>query len=42
MCCVNRKAQVLKALNRTTKAYSILQRLQLYCEKIKYTEMIIR
>ncbi|XP_045560149.1 anaphase-promoting complex subunit 5-like [Salmo salar] len=37
-----RKAQVLKALNRTTEAYSILQRLQLYCEKIKYTEMIIR
>uniref|UniRef100_A0A8K9Y2D1 Anaphase-promoting complex subunit 5 n=1 Tax=Oncorhynchus mykiss TaxID=8022 RepID=A0A8K9Y2D1_ONCMY len=37
-----RKAQVLKALNRTTEAYSILQRLQLYCEKTKYTEMIIR
>uniref|UniRef100_A0A6Q2XM82 Anaphase-promoting complex subunit 5 n=1 Tax=Esox lucius TaxID=8010 RepID=A0A6Q2XM82_ESOLU len=37
-----RKALVLKALNRTTEAYSILQRLQLYCEKTKYTEMIIR
>uniref|UniRef100_A0AAZ3R058 Anaphase-promoting complex subunit 5 n=1 Tax=Oncorhynchus tshawytscha TaxID=74940 RepID=A0AAZ3R058_ONCTS len=42
MCCVNRKAQVPKALNRTTKAYSILQRLQLYCEKTKYSEMSIR
>uniref|UniRef100_A0A8C7CJC8 Uncharacterized protein n=1 Tax=Oncorhynchus kisutch TaxID=8019 RepID=A0A8C7CJC8_ONCKI len=42
MCCVNRKAQVPKALNRTTKAYGILQRLQLYCEKTKYSEMSIR
>ncbi|KAL0979501.1 hypothetical protein UPYG_G00185910 [Umbra pygmaea] len=37
-----RKAQVLKALNRTTEAYSILQRLQLFCEKTKDTEMSIR
>lgn len=37
-----RKAQVLKALNRTTEAYSILQRLQVRCEKSKVTEMIIR
>ncbi|XP_044052959.1 anaphase-promoting complex subunit 5 [Siniperca chuatsi] len=37
-----RKAQVLKALNRSTEAYSILQRLQLHCEKTKCTEVIIR
>ncbi|KAM9858257.1 anaphase-promoting complex subunit 5 isoform 2-T2 [Aulostomus maculatus] len=37
-----RNAQVLKALNRTTEAYSILQRLQVHCEKRKCTEMIIR
>ncbi|XP_056139616.1 anaphase-promoting complex subunit 5 isoform X2 [Lampris incognitus] len=37
-----RKAQVLKVLNRTTEAYSILQRLQAHCEKTKCTEMIIR
>uniref|UniRef100_A0A667ZXD1 Anaphase-promoting complex subunit 5 n=1 Tax=Myripristis murdjan TaxID=586833 RepID=A0A667ZXD1_9TELE len=37
-----RKAQVLKALNRSTEAYSILQRLQVHCEKTKCTEMIIR
>uniref|UniRef100_UPI003AADB01E anaphase-promoting complex subunit 5 isoform X2 n=1 Tax=Centroberyx gerrardi TaxID=166262 RepID=UPI003AADB01E len=37
-----RKAQVLKALNRTTEAYGILQRLQVHCEKSKCTEMIIR
>ncbi|XP_067087676.1 anaphase-promoting complex subunit 5 isoform X2 [Osmerus mordax] len=37
-----RQARVLKALNRTTEAYSILQRLQLHCEKTKGTEMIIR
>ena len=38
----DRKARVLKALNRTTEAYSILQKLQLHCEKTKGTEMIIR
>ncbi|XP_077418720.1 anaphase-promoting complex subunit 5 isoform X2 [Vanacampus margaritifer] len=37
-----RKVQVLKVLNRTTEAYSILQRLQLHCEKTKCTEMVIR
>ncbi|XP_071338347.1 anaphase-promoting complex subunit 5 [Trachinotus anak] len=37
-----RKAQVLKALNRSTEAYSILQRLQVHCEKSKCTEMVIR
>ncbi|XP_029999933.1 anaphase-promoting complex subunit 5 [Sphaeramia orbicularis] len=37
-----RKAQVLKALNRTTEAYSILQRLQVHCEKAKCTEIVIR
>ncbi|XP_029366496.1 anaphase-promoting complex subunit 5 isoform X4 [Echeneis naucrates] len=37
-----RKAQVLKALNRSTEAYNILQRLQVHCEKTKCTEMIIR
>ncbi|XP_037113728.1 anaphase-promoting complex subunit 5 isoform X1 [Syngnathus acus] len=37
-----RKVQVLKVLNRTTEAYSILQRLQVHCEKTKCTEMIIR
>ncbi|KAM7391676.1 hypothetical protein PAMP_022344 [Pampus punctatissimus] len=37
-----RKAQVLKALNRSTEAYSILQRLQVHCEKTKCTEMVIR
>ncbi|KAJ3604141.1 hypothetical protein NHX12_028882 [Muraenolepis orangiensis] len=37
-----RKAQVLKWLSRTTEAYSILQKLQVHCEKIKCTEMIIR
>ncbi|XP_008274902.1 anaphase-promoting complex subunit 5 [Stegastes partitus] len=37
-----RKAQVLKALNRSTEAYSILQQLQVHCEKTKCTEMVIR
>ncbi|KAK2902414.1 anaphase-promoting complex subunit 5 [Channa argus] len=37
-----RKAQVLKALNRSTEAYSILQRLQVHCEKTKCAEMVIR
>ncbi|XP_040012209.1 anaphase-promoting complex subunit 5 [Xiphias gladius] len=37
-----RKAQVLKALNCSTEAYSILQRLQVHCEKTKCTEMVIR
>ncbi|XP_041856158.1 anaphase-promoting complex subunit 5 isoform X2 [Melanotaenia boesemani] len=37
-----RKALVLKALNRSTEAYSILQRLQVQCEKTKTTEIIIR
>ncbi|XP_061622421.1 anaphase-promoting complex subunit 5 isoform X3 [Phyllopteryx taeniolatus] len=37
-----RKVQVLKVLNRTTEAYSILQRLQVHCEKTKCTETIIR
>ncbi|XP_015225499.1 PREDICTED: anaphase-promoting complex subunit 5 [Cyprinodon variegatus] len=37
-----RKAQVLKALNRSTEAYSILQQLQVQCEKTKSTEIIIR
>ncbi|XP_075960610.1 anaphase-promoting complex subunit 5 [Anarhichas minor] len=37
-----RKAQVLKALNRSTEAYNILQRLQVHCEKTKCTEVVIR
>ncbi|XP_012704930.1 anaphase-promoting complex subunit 5 [Fundulus heteroclitus] len=37
-----RKAIVLKALNRSTEAYSILQQLQAHCEKTKCTEIIIR
>uniref|UniRef100_A0AAQ4RU33 Anaphase-promoting complex subunit 5 n=1 Tax=Gasterosteus aculeatus aculeatus TaxID=481459 RepID=A0AAQ4RU33_GASAC len=37
-----RKAQVLKALNRSTEAYKILQRLQVHCEKSKCTEVVIR
>lgn len=37
-----RKAQVLKALNRSTEAYSILQRLQAHCEKTKCTEVVIK
>uniref|UniRef100_A0A7N8X9M8 Anaphase-promoting complex subunit 5 n=1 Tax=Mastacembelus armatus TaxID=205130 RepID=A0A7N8X9M8_9TELE len=37
-----RKAQVLKALKRSTEAYGILQRLQVHCEKMKCTEMVIR
>ncbi|KAK6483533.1 anaphase-promoting complex subunit 5-like [Huso huso] len=37
-----RKALVLKARNQTTEAYKVLQRLLLYCEKIKGTEMTIR
>ncbi|MGH0159188.1 UNVERIFIED_CONTAM: hypothetical protein FKN15_075736 [Acipenser sinensis] len=37
-----RKALVLKAQNQTTEAYKVLQRLLLYCEKIKGTEMTIR
>ncbi|XP_066544877.1 anaphase-promoting complex subunit 5 [Amia ocellicauda] len=37
-----RKALVLKAQNQTTEAYKILQRLLLYCEKSKCTEMVIR
>uniref|UniRef100_A0A1A8EEE8 Anaphase-promoting complex subunit 5 n=1 Tax=Nothobranchius kadleci TaxID=1051664 RepID=A0A1A8EEE8_NOTKA len=37
-----RKAQVLSALNRSTEAYNILQRLQVHSEKTRCTEMIIR
>ncbi|XP_076125763.1 anaphase-promoting complex subunit 5 isoform X1 [Alosa pseudoharengus] len=37
-----RKALLLKALNRTSEASKILQRLQQLCEKNKSTEMIIR
>ncbi|KAM8866588.1 anaphase-promoting complex subunit 5 isoform 1-T1 [Synchiropus picturatus] len=37
-----RKAQVLKALNRTTEASALLQRLQVHCEKSTCTEMLIR
>nr|XP_061804683.1 anaphase-promoting complex subunit 5-like isoform X3 [Nerophis lumbriciformis] len=37
-----RKVQVLKVLNRTTEAYSILQRLHMHCEKTKCTETVIR
>ncbi|XP_061674092.1 anaphase-promoting complex subunit 5 isoform X2 [Syngnathoides biaculeatus] len=37
-----RKVQVLKVLNQTTEAYTILQRLQVHCEKTKCTEAIIR
>lgn len=37
-----RKALVLKALNRSTEAYSVLQRLQVLCEKTKCTELAIR
>ncbi|KAF3851011.1 hypothetical protein F7725_012783 [Dissostichus mawsoni] len=37
-----RKAQVLKALNRSTEAYSVLQRLQVHCERTKCTEVVIR
>ncbi|XP_008335117.1 anaphase-promoting complex subunit 5 [Cynoglossus semilaevis] len=37
-----RKAQVLKALNRSTEAYGILQRLQVHCEKVRCTEATIR
>uniref|UniRef100_A0A669E472 Anaphase-promoting complex subunit 5 n=1 Tax=Oreochromis niloticus TaxID=8128 RepID=A0A669E472_ORENI len=36
-----RKAQVLKAVNRSTEAYHILQQLQARCEKTKCTEMVI-
>lgn len=39
---VDRKAQVLKALNRSTEAYDILQRLQVHCEKVRCTEATIR
>ncbi len=38
----DRKAQVLKALHRSTEAYSNLQRLQVHCEKTKCTEVVIR
>lgn len=38
----NRKAQVLKALNRSTAAYGVLQRLQVHCEKTKNTEVVVR
>ncbi|XP_030629401.1 anaphase-promoting complex subunit 5 isoform X2 [Chanos chanos] len=37
-----RKAQLLKALNQTSEASKILQRLQRLCEKSKNTEMVIR
>lgn len=37
-----RKAQVLKALNRSTEAYGVLQRLQAHCEGTKCTEVVIR
>ncbi|XP_051509394.1 anaphase-promoting complex subunit 5-like [Myxocyprinus asiaticus] len=37
-----RKAQLLKALNRTSEASKILQHLHQQCEKSKNTEMIIR
>lgn len=37
-----RKALVLKVLNRSTEAYSVLQRLQVLCDKTKCTELAIR
>uniref|UniRef100_A0A3Q3WWV8 Anaphase-promoting complex subunit 5 n=1 Tax=Mola mola TaxID=94237 RepID=A0A3Q3WWV8_MOLML len=37
-----RKAQVLKALNRNSEAYGVLQRLQAHCEKTSNTEVVIR
>uniref|UniRef100_A0A8C5DAQ3 Anaphase-promoting complex subunit 5 n=1 Tax=Gouania willdenowi TaxID=441366 RepID=A0A8C5DAQ3_GOUWI len=37
-----RKAQVLKALKRSTAASNILQQLQVHCEKMKSIEMTIR
>lgn len=37
-----RKALVLKVLNRSTEAYSVLQRLQVHCDKTKCTELAIR
>ncbi|KAM3610629.1 uncharacterized protein V6R79_006719 [Siganus canaliculatus] len=37
-----RKAQVLKALGRSTEAYGVLQRLQTHCEKTHCTEVVIR
>nr|XP_057926455.1 anaphase-promoting complex subunit 5 isoform X2 [Doryrhamphus excisus] len=37
-----REVCVLKVLNRTTEAYSVLQRLQVHCEKNKCTETVIR
>ncbi|CAL9708609.1 unnamed protein product [Knipowitschia caucasica] len=37
-----RKALVLKALNQSTEAYKVLQRLQVHCDKTKCTELTIR
>ncbi|KAG7331934.1 hypothetical protein KOW79_003768 [Hemibagrus wyckioides] len=37
-----RKAQLLKAINRTSEASKVLQHLQQLCDKNKNTEMIIR
>lgn len=37
-----RKALVLKALNRSSEAYGVLQRLQTHCEATRNTEVVIR
>ncbi|XP_068167896.1 anaphase-promoting complex subunit 5 [Antennarius striatus] len=37
-----RKAQVLKALHRSSEAYAVLQRLQTHCENNRCTEVVIR
>lgn len=37
-----RKALVLKALNRSSEAYGVLQRLQKHCEATRKTEVVIR
>ncbi|XP_072301533.1 anaphase-promoting complex subunit 5 [Eucyclogobius newberryi] len=39
---LHRKALVLKALNRSTEAYAVLQRLQVHCDQTKCTELAIR
>lgn len=38
----DRKALVLKALNRTSEAYSVLQWLQGHCETTAKVELVIR
>ncbi|XP_068594658.1 anaphase-promoting complex subunit 5 [Brachionichthys hirsutus] len=37
-----RKARVLKALNRSSEAYAVSQRLQAHCEKSRCTEVVVR